>query len=156
MTVRIEAPMGLFQDDQQEQDWFFSIYRKLTDDLRTKTFTNFSPTLSASGSMTVSNSNILFARYAAIGELVFIEFNATFTIGGTPDLSINFDLPLKSNGDFFLPAVVKDGGNELSGMALTSADSKTLRTRRYDASNWNTGGNREIRISGYYRTTETY
>ena len=156
MTVRVEAPVGLFEKNLQEKDWFFSVYRKLTEDLKTKTFGSFSPTLSGSGSMSISSSSITLARYAAIGELVFVEFSASFTVGGTPDLSVQFDLPLDASGAIMLPAVVKDGGNELGGFALATASSKTISIRRYDGSNWNAGSNREIRLSGYYRSTETY
>jgi len=156
MTVKISAPIGLFEDSLLEKDWFFNVYRKLTEDLKTKTFTDFVPTLSGSGSMSISSSVINLARYAAIGELVFIELSATFTIGGTPDLSVNFDLPLTASGAVILPAVIVDGGNELSGFAILTSGSKTIDVRRYDGGNWNSGTVREIKISGQYRSTEAY
>lgn len=156
MTISIEAPLGLFEESIREKDWFFQLYRKLTEDLKTKTYTSFSPTLSGSGSMSISSSNISVARYAAIGELVFMEFAADFTVGGTPDLSVNFDLPLKPNGSVMLPAVIVDGGNELSGFAVLTADSATIDIRRYDGVNWSSGASREIRIAGQYRSTQTY
>lgn len=156
MTVKVEAPIGLFEENLQDKDWFFSVYRKLTQDLKTKTFGNFSPTLSGSGSMSISSSSITLARYAAIGELVFVEFAASFTVGGTPDLSVQFELPLDATGPIMLPAVVKDGGNELSGFALATASSKIISVRRYDGTNWNAGSGREIKLSGYYRSTEIY
>lgn len=156
MTVNIESPLGLFEDNFREKNWFFSVYRKLTNDLKTKTFTDFTPTLSGSGSMTISSPSITVARYAAIGELIFVEVAASFTIGGTPDLSVKFDLPLAASGGCIINGCVVDGGNELSGFALLTASSATVSVRRYDGSNWNSGASREIRLSGVYRSTATY
>ena len=156
MTVRVEAPLGLFEDDVHEKDWFFSVYRKLVEDLKTKTFTSFTPSITGSGSMSISGSTITFARYAAIGELIFLDIAASFTVGGTPDLSINLDMPLTASSSSMIPCVIKDGGNELSGFCILTSGSKTIDIRRYDGSNWNAGSGREIRISGHYRSTEVY
>lgn len=156
MTVNISAPSELFEDNLAEKDWFFLVYQKLTEDLNTKTYTDFTPTLTASGAMTITSPVINYARYAIIGTTVFIEVGATFTTGGTPDLSVIFDLPYEAEKASVLSGCVVDGGNELSGFAVLSAASKTLNVRRYDGGNWSTGASRSFRLSGIYRTTETY
>ena len=156
MTVVIESPINLFTNNLREKDWFFSIYRKLTQDLKTKTATTFSPTLSGSGSMTISSPSIATSKYYAIGELVFIEFRATFTIGGTPDLSVQFDLPFNALVSGSMSCVVIDTSAAISGFALLSSGSKTVSVRRYDGANWGSGAGREIRISGHYSTSDRY
>ena len=156
MTVIVPNPFGLFESNSREKNWFFTVYNKLTEDLKTKTFTDFTPTLSGSGSMTISSPTISVARQAAIGELVFIEVAATFTVGGTPDLSVQFELPLTASGALMMPSVVVDGGNELSGFALLESGDATVSVRRDDGSNWNAGASREIRVSGVYRSTQAY
>jgi hypothetical protein len=55
---------------------------------------NWTPTLTASGSMTISGVTITDAQYLRVGPLVFFKLVCAFTLGGTLDLQVNATPPV--------------------------------------------------------------
>lgn len=156
MTVKVESPEGLFDYSQPIKDWIFSVYRKLTEDLKTKTQTNSSPSVSAGGSMTIVSSSINHSSYSIINNVVFFECKITLELGGTTSNEVIISLPYAAQNDVVMTAHCTDAASEVSGSALTIGGTTTLKVRKYDNSNWSVGTGRVIRVSGSYRTNNAY
>lgn len=155
MTVNLPSPMGLFSGNEAQQNWLYLIYRKLTEDLKTKTFTTFTPTLTGNGSMTVYSQVTTIAHYMVIGGLVYIELNVTFTIGKTPNTDIQFSVPLAPTYSGGVPCVITDSSKILGFLSYT-ASSTSVSVKRHDSGNWSAGSSRNISLSFIYSTTTSY
>jgi hypothetical protein len=57
---------------------------------------NYTPTVTGTGSMTISGLTITFAQYLTIGPITFLTFQVTFTTGGTAAVSVVMTLPVNS------------------------------------------------------------
>lgn len=55
---------------------------------------SYTPTMTASGSMTLSSIVYNDAQYLRVGPLVFFKLNVTFNTGGTADVQLTFSLPV--------------------------------------------------------------
>lgn len=115
---------------------------------------NWTPTLSASGSMTYTSTIITVASYKVIGKTVFFRMAVNGTIGGTPSNYILFTLPIPMkapvNNSFTGEAF--DGDSSRHGVAtIRSIDANTVQVGRTSiSSNWSAGSNRAWRASGFY------
>jgi len=117
------------------------------------TFSNWVPTLTASGSMTVASEAIDHARYVQLGKLIIFTIEANFTLGGTPSTDVNFTLPVTAaSRQMNMSASVIDGGISIGGFAFTGSGLgfTAAVVRRYDTANWSTGTLRYIRVAGTY------
>lgn len=76
---------------------------------------NFTPTLSASGSMTYTATTVSHFKYSITGNQIFLAFRFTGTVGGTPSTTITATLPCSS--------IV--GGNECRGTFIFENPSGT-------------------------------
>ena len=124
-------------------------------------WTDFTPALSASGSMTISAESGLVGRYSVIGKLCFVGVRAIFTTGGTASTAIYINTPISPHADisndytaFQFAARMVDGGSAniaMGGMLDAGGGVYKLAVQKYDLSNWGLGTTRQIRISGFYR-----
>ena len=128
---------------------------KITDDNVTEakialSWTSWTPTLSASGSMTYGTTTINFAKYIELGNLIIIMLDVTGTVGGTPSTDLTFTTPtsVSANTTSFSTTVL-DGGSALAGICNRNS-STTLYVRRYDSAVWSAGSGRRYIVSGFY------
>lgn len=154
MTRNLPALPRMFEDESL-QNYMYLIYLLLTTDLKTKSFTDFTTTISAAGSMTVSSASISTKRVSIIGGLVYVEFSGTFTLGGTASNYVQFDLPYISTKDAVLNALITDS-SQILGVATISSGSSTAKIYRYDGGNWSLGTLRAIKITGNYSTNDLF
>lgn len=138
------------------QTWYSRLWQRVTKDLNNKEWSDWTPALSNDASMTISAVSVVSAQYAAFGQVIFFSAEVTFTTGGVADSEVNLTLPLKTANAVSSGGFVIDGANEISGIAISTADSVTLKVKRYDSANWSLGANRKISLSGTYKSTEEY
>lgn len=128
---------------------------KITDDNVTEakialSWTSWTPTLSASGSMTYGTTTINFAKYIELGNMIFYMVDVTGTVGGTPATDLIFTTPTSVSAN--TPgnaATVIDGGSAIAGFCNRNS-STTLYVRRYDSAVWSAGSGRRYITSGFY------
>jgi hypothetical protein len=115
-------------------------------------WTDWTPTVTATGSMTISSLSWARKRWMRIGPLIYFEVNFSFTTGGTASTGvyITFHSELAALDDFVTaPVGYQDGGGTVVGVAQ-SYSSTAMLVRKYDGSNWGLGTNRRIRCAGFY------
>lgn len=113
-------------------------------------WTSWSPTYSASGSMTYTSVSNNSVKYMQIGRTVFINVDFQGTTGGTASNGILFTLPvtaLTATGRG--GAVVTDGATAVGGYYFLSSTTQ-ITVRKYDASNFGLGGTRQITLEAFY------
>jgi len=115
-------------------------------------WTTWSPTITPGGSMTYGSQTINHARYIQINDLVFISLDVTGTVGGTPNNTLTFTLPVTatSNG-VALTANVTDNGVLVGGFG-TYASTTTFDIYRYDSAVY-TAGTVSFRCHGFYESS---
>ena len=123
-------------------------------------WTDFTPTLSASGSMTISDDTGKIGRYFTVGSVCYVAVRAVFTTGGTASTAIYINPPVTPHADivsyntaFQFSARAFDGGSAnvaMGGIMDAGGGSYKLSIHKYDLSNWGLGTTRQIRISGFY------
>lgn len=79
------------------------------------TLSSWTPTFSASGSMTFTGTSIVCAKYIQVGKLVIGILKATGTVGGTPSRDLLFTLP-----------VTASSANNIQGASGAAIDSGTV------------------------------
>lgn len=123
----------------------------LTDsNFATAAWSTWSPTLTASGSMTFTSTSIATARYIQVGKIVMFQIEFTGTVGGTPDTNLQFTLPVTAAATAGLVggAVALDPGN--FGGYYISLSTSQVAGRRYDSNSWSAGAGRGFRAIGLY------
>lgn len=111
-------------------------------------WTGWTPTFTASGSMTVTATTINVARYKVIGKTLHFVIDATLTLGGTTSNSIFFTLPqnaLLTSVNLPIGAGFIDGVTAWCQMNSTQT---SVITRRYDGGNISTGSGKTVRYFG--------
>lgn len=116
-------------------------------------FSTWSPSYSASGSMTFTSVTTDVAKYIRIGDLVLFFIKATGTTGGTPDTTLQFTIPITASSN----AVSAN-----SALVAFTADTSTVGgygfistttvagVRKYDSNNYGSGSSRQIFCAGFY------
>lgn len=112
----------------------------------------WSPTWTASESMTISSVSVAVAEFVITGMVIEYWLKATFTLGGTTSSQVRHTLPVVaaladnasiSNGD------MSDGSINLSH-GLWSSGGGYVYNHKPTASNWTLGSSRELRTTGRY------
>jgi len=119
---------------------------------------NYTPTPSASGSMTFTSTSVIFAVFSVIGNTAIVQGKITGTTGGTASTAIKATLPIDSalltaNTNFKanVYANVSDG-TFLSGFGeLEAGTPDVVAVRRYDGANWGLGASRSIGYTAIYQ-----
>lgn len=102
-------------------------------------WTDWTPTLTPGGSMTYTSTTINYAKYCRINDIVWIKLNFTGTIGGTPNNTLKFSLPVTNNGEAVGGSgVVLDNGS-LVGAFATYASTTEFDIYRYDGAVYTAG-----------------
>jgi len=114
----------------------------------------WTPTVTASGSMTISGVTIYLAEYIRIGPLVHFHFTVSCTTGGTASTDIDVSLPVASVGadavTFSASGTMTSGALSLM-TALLVGGTSTCIVRLNPQANWTLGAETYLRISGTYR-----
>lgn len=154
--IKLPHPLWDLGDNEQKQNWFMLLWRRVTVDLNNKEWTTWTPTVSNDASMTIGSVSITSAQYAVFGQVVFFNFELTFTTGGSADSDVSVTLPLTTANAVSFGGFVIDGGSEIGGIAISTAGSATIKVKRYDSANWGLGASRKISLSGCYKSTQAY
>lgn len=126
---------------------------------------NWTPTITASGSMTLSNIDVEYSEYRRVGNSVEFILAAVFDIGGTPSNEIRWDLPIApkiitsspSKNQYNWLTTVTDTAtargftynNTTSGVPTNQA-----RTRKINSANFATTTDAKIVVQGSYEIDE--
>lgn len=117
--------------------------------------TTWSPTLTASGSMTISSQSNQHFRFKRMDRLVWVSAYATFTTGGTASTDVLVPVPsgLTPVGNDVLEArIVSDGSTVTDGTAIAQS-AGTILVRKRDSTNWTLTSGNMIQINGLYYCT---
>jgi hypothetical protein len=117
-------------------------------------WTSYTPTVTASGSMTVSALSILSAQFLRVGPICDVSIRLTLTLGGTAGSFIFVTLPVSSAGDFYPFTGYLHIATQASWIPAVcypnTAGSATLQIFQGNAVLF-TLGSTEVFISGSYR-----
>lgn len=91
---------------------------------------DWTPTVSASGSMTFTVTTINYARYMRIGDTCFHEVSIRGNTGGTPATALTITMPFSISGDLFYAGVLYTPATGIKG-AFGSISSGNITTFRY-------------------------
>lgn len=112
----------------------------------------WTPTFSASGSMSVGTPVVTRATYKRVGRMIHFQLGATFTTTGSGSTDVRFTLPVPIATNTTASAfhgVIQDTAL-VTAAAFWSSSSSTGVVRRYDGANWGIGTTRSVFISGTY------
>lgn len=108
---------------------------------------DWQPSYSATGSLTWTTVTTTVAKYMLSGRSMSIAFDASGTTGGTTSTTLQFTFPMAalSIAVGYIGTVARDTALNSGFMYLASTSIGAI--RKYDASNWGFGANREIAIA---------
>lgn len=109
---------------------------------------SFTPTVTASGSMTISSLVVNDARFVKQGRIVTINVDLSLTTGGTAAQQILVSMPVNASGYQYLtvlPAINYDAGTSMGYVQLSSPPTFVV-TRDLNATNWTIGANKSVRF----------
>ena len=110
---------------------------------------DWTPTITASGSMTISGVTINKARYCIIGKTCIFTIRASFTTGGTTSTTVYFSTPAQSESSYYAYAAVV--GDTSAAAAYTFHFSTfSVGVRKADGTNWGLGASRYFVVSGSF------
>ena len=113
---------------------------------------NYTPTLSASGSMTVSSPSITLAAFSVKGQTVFLSIRASFTLGGSVSNTVYATLPISTTANFGdCGASLFTASLSEVGFASMTALAGNVGIRRYDSGSWTTGASKQISVLINYK-----
>lgn len=115
---------------------------------------SWTPTLTASGAMTVSAQSTKEAVYFSTGNHVFFRFGATFTLGGTQDLNVYIPLPTAAiaygAGTNYICTASQNGSPVTNEGIWTIDATPRIIVGTAAGANWTLGANAKIMIQGWY------
>ena len=124
---------------------------------------DWTPTYSASGSMTFTSVSTYEARYRVVGNKVEFFIHGEGTTGGTASNYLRFSLPINASnnltasgvGPTIFYSLVQDGPTDIlqaarGQIAAISGISNVIISKNPTASNFGLGSNREFQVAGFY------
>lgn len=115
----------------------------------TAAWTDWSPTYGATGAMTWTSVTTNYAKYIQIGKIVYFIIDAIGTTGSTPSNGLTFTVPITGTTELIAGSgIVLDTGT-FSGYWFAGSTTVMI-VRKYDATNYNIGANKEFAVSGFY------
>lgn len=127
------------------------------------TWNRWEPTLSASGTMTLSAIAVDGAFYCQVGNLVFFSLRIpSFTTATAGALYIFISPPIPPDlesvatplaRDTTFAARIIDGGNTCCGFGYFTTEG-SFGVGRYDGANWGLGAGRAIVMGGVYKSLD--
>lgn len=118
----------------------------------TDVWTTWSPTLSATGSMTLSSIVTDRAQYIRRGAFCVLRLQANFTTGGTASNGIKFTLPVNSADDEYSAGGWVVDASKVAGYVTFNVSTTTAAMYKYDASNFALAAGKYINCTMIYRT----
>lgn len=120
------------------------------------TYTDWTPTLSGRGGLTVSAVTINQAEYFTIATTCFFNICADFTLGGVTDIAVYATLPFTGVADdvqtLYACSVEDNSGVELgAGWRVDTVDPSRLVVALTNASNWTLGTGGYFAIQGRFQ-----
>lgn len=116
---------------------------------------NWTPTLTPNGAMTLSNMALLSARYIKIGKMCWFNLDANFTVGGTLNNTITFNLPVPCVArNHSAACTIAEGFSTIgAGAAIINNGGATI--TKYNVANFIAGGTNgsAIRVTGFYESS---
>lgn len=118
----------------------------------TAVWSDWVPTLGASGAMTYTSTTISYAKYMQIGKAVWLIIDVTGTTGGTPDTGLTFTLPVTAATSSRPKGIsfVADGGAKAGSFNVSSTTVCTVYTDPTTTANWGAGASRRYVIEFFY------
>jgi hypothetical protein len=113
----------------------------------------WTPTVTASGSMTISGLSVLVAQYLRIGPIICLEAQCAFTLGGTASSSVLFTLPVSVIGTqhaSLYAILAMNAGAAQVGLA-TFPNTTQLSVFLNGQGNWTLGSGAQFQVTGFYR-----
>ena len=113
----------------------------------------WTPTVTASGSMTVSSVSFTLNEYLRIGPLVFFQIHCTLTLGGTLSSVVYFTVPVSMSAqpDWSTSSLVVSGPSTGLQPAFGWIQNGTLSCGLSGLVNYPAAGSYTFVISGFYR-----
>ena len=115
---------------------------------------DWTPTPTASGSMTFTITDTIFCQYATIGKLCFISTNIVGTTGGTASSSIRLSLPIApvDYGSTYvsISSGINDGGYVASESYINTQESR-IEFFKATFGNFGIGTGKMVIANGFYR-----
>lgn len=109
------------------------------------------PTVTASGSMTISALSITTVSYIITGNMLDLNLVFTCTTGGSASNTISFSRPMnRSFGSRYAPFAVSVAESITLGTGTGSLEDGGCTVRKYDISNFGLGTNRQVRATIHY------
>lgn len=107
------------------------------------TWSTWTPTMGATGSMTYTSTSIRYANYIAIGTLRIISVRVDGTIGGSVSTGVTITLPTATASttydQFATGRIYVNGAGEAGVIGLTTASTTATFYRYATGSNWVAG-----------------
>jgi hypothetical protein len=102
---------------------------------------NYTPSYSASGSMTFTSTSTLLAKFRVAGSEVHALVSCSGTIGGTPATDLRATLPIAADfsGGIVSGWTICNNASDRVGMCKVDDANDWLQIRQYDAANWSAG-----------------
>lgn len=115
-------------------------------------WTDWTPSTSASGTMTFTGVTIHLAKYRIHNKEMSIIVKISGTTGNVASDGIRFTLPYApADDDQYIPARYLDGGNITVGHASVSTTSSWIEVFRSAGGNWGLGADRRVYVTGLLR-----
>ena len=118
------------------------------------TWQTWTPTIGASGAMTVSGITITQAIYLRMGSLLFLQLQVQFTLGGTADTNVTVTTPAvsgASSAQYLGADIIRSGDGFWNfATAILPASSSTMTVRQTNANILPLGAT-QIAVFGMYR-----
>ena len=113
---------------------------------------NWTPSITASGSMTITASTIINAQFSIKGRTVFIDLRVTLTLGGSASNTVIFTAPVEMAGGASNGTATYLGTGSIQGgySYITAATPDTISIRQYNGGNFSTGAGRIFTAQIYY------
>ena len=97
---------------------------------------NWTPTVTGSGSMTISNLVVEVARYCLIGKSMGLELSIKFDTGGTASYQVNVSFPFSIITSSYRSFYVTENNADFAPGWCYAPGSTTFGVRRAGGTNW--------------------
>lgn len=112
----------------------------------------WSPSYSATGSMTFTSVTTFYAKYQVVGKTCYFAISALGNVGGTASTSLKFTVPvaMSATGAFGGGCAAQDNSAWKGGF-YQAFDTSTAQVSRYDGASFTVGG-----VQGGFQVSGTY
>ena len=109
---------------------------------------NWTPTVTAAGSMTISNLVVDVARYTTIGDSLAFEVAIKFDTGGTASVEVYITYPFSVITSSYRTFEAMETNSSLSAGVVYAPTATHFGVRRSGGSNWTLAANLRISANG--------